>query len=265
MHIFERVVSGRRYRILATTVRVAGKKHPVSRQVSLGPVATNERFAPSQCDEAGFRRVGDLGALVSIAEELGVLEAFDEVAPGDGMGPGLGEMILAVALQRVCAPGAKRDLPSFLDEGLPRFSVSRSKAFTGQAFHRMTRAVKEETYEKVQLAIAKRACELYGLYGLKPDVLAYDTTNFDTFIASTTKYALAQRGHAKSKRAALEVVGLALRLSQERHTPGAAVSSHVRRQRERRYDAGPDARIVGAGVSPSLRWFGWALRDPLRS
>ena len=216
MHIFEREMSGRRYRILATTVRVAGRKQPVSRQVSLGPVESDERFAPSQCDEAGFRRVGDVGALVSMAEELGVLDAFDAAAPGSGMGPSLGEVILAVALQRVCAPGAKRDLASFLDEALPRFSVSRSNAFTGQAFHRLTREVAEESYEKVQLAVAQRACKLYRL---KTDVLAYDTTNFDTFIATTTESALARRGHAKSKRAELKVVGLALMTSSTHSVP----------------------------------------------
>lgn len=216
MHIFEREISGRCYRILATTVRVAGRKHPVSRQVSLGPVESDERFVPSQCSEAGFRRVGDVGALVAMAEELGVLDAFDEEVPGDGTGPSLGELILAVALQRVCAPGAKRDLPIFLDEALPRFSVSRSKSFTGQAFHRLTRGVAEESYERVQLALAKRACKLYRL---KTDVLAYDTTNFDTFIATTTQSALARRGHAKSKRADLKVVGLALMTSGTHSVP----------------------------------------------
>lgn len=216
MHIFEREINGRRYRIAATTVRVPGKKHPVSRQISLGPVEGDEPFVPSRCEEAGFRRVGDVGALVAVADELGVLEAFDAVAPGDGVGPSLGELILAVALQRVCAPGAKRELPSFLDGALPRFSVLRNDGFTGRAFHRLTRQVSEESYERVQLAIAKRACELYGL---KTDVLAYDTTNFDTFIATTTESALARRGHAKSKRADLKVVGLAMMTSSTSSVP----------------------------------------------
>jgi len=216
VHIFEREIKGRRYRIAATTVRVAGRKHPVSRQVSLGPVESDEAFMPSQCEVAGFRRVGDVGALIEVAEELGVLDAFAAVAPSDGVSPGLGEVLLAVALQRVCAPGAKRDLPEFLGAALPRFSVLRNDLFTGQAFHRLTRNVSEEVYEKVQIAIAKRACELYRL---KTDVLAYDTTNFDTFISTTTSSELAQRGHAKSKRADLKVVGLALMTSATHSVP----------------------------------------------
>ena len=45
---------------------------------------------------------------------------------------------------------------------------------------------------------------------LSTDVLAFDTTNFDTYIATTTPGELARRGHAKSKRSDLRVVGLGL-------------------------------------------------------
>ena len=217
MQVFEREVSGRRYRILATSVRVAGKKHPVSRQVSLGPVEDAAPFVPAQCREAGFRRVGDVGALIAVAEELEVLEAFDEVAPRTGDGPSLGELILAVALQRVCEPGGKVDLSKFVASSVPRFTALSPGRLTGQAFHRMTRQVSEQTYDLVQLAIAKKAC---ALYGLKTDVLAFDTTNFDTFLDTKTKGAsLAQRGHAKSKRGDLRVVGLALMTSRTSSVP----------------------------------------------
>jgi transposase len=216
MNVFEREISGRRYRVLATSVRVVGRKHPVSRQVSLGPVEDEVPFVPSQCREAGFRRIGDVGALIEVADELGVLEAFDEFAPGMGTGPSLGELVLAVALQRVCEPGAKGELPEFIASSVPRFTALTPDRLTGKAFHRMTRGVDEETYDRVQLAIAKKAC---ALYGLKTDVLAFDTTNFDTFLATTTNATLAQRGHAKSKRADLRVVGLALMTSRTGSVP----------------------------------------------
>ncbi len=216
MYLFKKIVKGRSYLIAATTERVAGKKHPVSRQVSLGPAETDEAFVPSLCVEAGFKRVGDIAALAAVAEELGVLEAFNAEAPRVGTGPTLGELVLAVALQRVCAPGAKRELPDFLDSCLPRFCTLRNALFTGQTFHRVTRAFTQESYDKVQLAIAAAACKSYRL---KTDVLAYDTTNFDTFIDSTTKSSLARRGHAKSKRADLKVVGLALMTSSSGSVP----------------------------------------------
>ena len=210
MRIFERVISGRRYRILAVSERVPGKKNPVSRQVSLGPVEDDEPVVPARCVDVGHRRVGDVGALIEVAEELGVLSAFAEAAPRQGDGPSLGEMILAVALQRVCAPKAKVHLPEFLGSCLPRFTVRSPESMTGRAFYQATRKVGDEVYDRVQVKLATRACQLFGL---KSDVLAYDTTNFDTFIATTTEVALAQRGHAKSKRADLRVVGLALMTS----------------------------------------------------
>jgi hypothetical protein len=50
-------------------------------------------------------------------------------------------------------------------------------------------------------------------------VLAFDTTNFDTHIATTTAGELARRGHAKSKRSDLRVVGLAILVSETGHVP----------------------------------------------
>ncbi len=50
-------------------------------------------------------------------------------------------------------------------------------------------------------------------------MLAFDTTNFDTFIATLTPAELAQRGHAKSKRKDLRVVGLGVLVSETGHVP----------------------------------------------
>jgi hypothetical protein len=50
-------------------------------------------------------------------------------------------------------------------------------------------------------------------------VLAFDTTNFDTHIATLTPGELARRGHAKSKRSDLRVVGLGVLVSETGHVP----------------------------------------------
>jgi len=50
-------------------------------------------------------------------------------------------------------------------------------------------------------------------------VLAFDTTKFDTHIATKTPGELAQRGHAKSKRKDLRVVGLGVLVSETGHVP----------------------------------------------
>jgi len=208
--IFEKEVKGRRYRMAGISERVPGKEHPVSRQVCLGPVETDEPIVPSRCEVAGTRRVGDVGALLWVAERVGVLAAFEAVIARRGDGPSLGEMILAVALQRVSAPGSKSELPAFVASCVPRVSLRPAGEFSGGQFHRVTRDISEAHYDLIQQAVAQRACEEFEL---QTDVLAFDTTNFDTFIATDTDGKLAKRGHAKSKRSDLRIVGLALMTS----------------------------------------------------
>jgi hypothetical protein len=128
----------------------------------------------------------------------------------------MGEMVLAVAVQRACAPAAKCHLAVFLESCVPRVSCLPASAFTGQAFHRLAAQVTDEHLEKAQIEIARAAVRHFEL---ATDVLAFDTTNFDTHIATTTPGELARRGKAKSKRSDLRVVGLAALVSETGHVP----------------------------------------------
>lgn len=125
-------------------------------------------------------------------------------------------MVLAVAVQRACAPAAKCHLASFLESCLPRVSCRPAAAFSGQAFHRLAAQATAEQLERAQLALARA---IVGRFELATDVLAFDTTNFDTPIATTTGGQLARRGAAKSKRKDLRVAGLAVLVSETGHVP----------------------------------------------
>jgi transposase len=83
-------------------------------------------------------------------------------------------------------------------------------------FHRIAQRVTDQELEAAQVAIARAAI---GTFELSADVLAFDTTNFDTHIATPTPGELARRGHAKSKRSDLRVVGLGLLVSETGHVP----------------------------------------------
>src|ERR1700720_470540 len=83
---------------------------------------------------------------------------------------------------------------SSLETCLPRVSCLPASAFTGQAYHRLAAQVTEEQLEQAQIEIARAAAQRFEL---STDVLAFDTTNFDTHIATTTPGELARRGHAK--------------------------------------------------------------------
>ena len=218
MNIFERVVGGRRYRIASQSVWDPVRQRPFARQAVLGPADPPPVADLSAVRTVGTSRVGDVGALVWIAEQLDLVKLIDQAcalsAPTEG--PTIGEMVLAVAVQRACAPAAKRHLSTFLEACLPRVSCLPAAAFTGQEFHRWAAQVTDEQLEKAQIEIARAAVRRFQL---STDVLAFDTTNFDTHIATTTAGELARRGHAKSKRSDLRVVGLAALVSETGHVP----------------------------------------------
>ena len=218
MHFFERTVTGRRYRIAAQSVWDPTTGRSVGRQVVLGPADPPPAANLGETRTVGTRAVGDVGALAWVAEQIDLVRLIDGACGvgGERGGPTLGEMVVAVAIQRACAAGPKRDLAAFLDESVPRVSCLPGDAFSGPRFHRLAALVDDEALERAQVAIARAAVSRFDL---ATEVLAFDTTNFDTHIASTTPGKLARRGHAKSKRADLRVVGLGLMVSETGHVP----------------------------------------------
>ena len=218
MYFSEKLVGQRRYRIAAQAVWDTKAGRPYSRQVVLGPAGPPPQVELSATRTVGRLRVGDVGALVWVAEQLDVIGVINRACGWSG-GPksvSLGEMVLAVAVQRACAPAAKCHLGAFLAESMPRVSCLPAEAFTGQEFHRLAMKVDAAQLESAQLALAQSAVSRFKL---GTDVLAFDTTNFDTHIATVTPGELARRGHAKSKRADLRVVGLGVLVSETGHVP----------------------------------------------
>ena len=218
MYFFERLVNGRSYRVVAQSVWDRRKKQPISRQILLGPADPAPVANLAKTHVVGTKRVGDAGALGWVAEQLDAVRLIDEACghAGAAKGPSVGEFALSVAVQRACAPGSKRVLAAFLRSSVPRLSCLPAERFTGQAFHRAAAAVTTDQLERAQVAIAQAAV---ARFGLSAEVLAFDSTNFDTHIATTTGGELARRGHAKSKRRDLRVVGLGVLASETGHVP----------------------------------------------
>ena len=218
MHVFERDVNGHRYRIAAQSVWDPIHGRSVARQIVLGPAAAVPVADLGATRTVGTRAVGDVGALIWVAEQLDLIGHIDRACGNLGAkgGPSVGELAVAVAIQRSCSPGPKRDLADFLEGSVPRLSCLPSSSFTGQAYHRVAQQVTDEQLEQAQIAIAKAAV---ARFELSADVLAFDTTNFDTHIATVTAGELARRGHAKSKRRDLRVVGLGVLVSETGHVP----------------------------------------------
>lgn len=218
MHVFEREVNGHRYRIAAQSVWDSERGRSVARQIVLGPASPPPTVDLGATRTVGAKALGDVGALVWVAEQLDLVGVIDRACGNLGAkrGPSVGEVVVAVAIQRACAPGAKRRLAEFLDGSVARVSCLSGTAFTGQAFHRIAQNVTDRQIEQAQVTIAKATV---ARFDLSTDVLAFDTTNFDTHIATVTPGELARRGHAKSKRNDLRVVGLGVLVSETGHVP----------------------------------------------
>ena len=84
MHIFEREVGGRRYRIAAQSVWDSQQRRSVARQVVLGPATPPPVADLGATGTVGTRALGDVGALVWVAEQLDLVAHIDRACGGVG-------------------------------------------------------------------------------------------------------------------------------------------------------------------------------------
>jgi len=190
---------------------------------------------------------GAVDCLFRLAEELDCAGAIDRavlktkgaVQVRDGLS--VGQSLVAAAIGRACHPSSKRAFSSWAKQtSLPeRFHVLAS-SLTSQHFWDQMEALGDLGAELLaEEEIVGRALKAEAL---KPGILAYDTTNFYTHIASTnTRTKLAQRGHNKQRRHDLRQLGLALAVSEEGQIPlGHALYEGSR----------PDVRTFAEILSP---------------
>jgi len=115
------------------------------------------------------------------------------------------------------APTSKLQMPAWLrSTPLPRWLGFAPHQFSSQRFWDNMELLGESQIAAISEAVAQRILETFHL---DLNCLAFDCTNFDTFIDTATPSQLAQRGHAKSKRTDLRIVGLALLVSVDFHVP----------------------------------------------
>lgn len=230
--------ANRRYYYVVESARVDGQPRIVQ-QTYLG---TAERLAALVKDRtapiplsATLREFGLPGALWLAAQRTGVFDVLTALEPPARHGPSPAHYLLLAAIHRICQPGPKTDVAEWY-----RHSILAAvwgfppERFTSQAFW--------DCFERVEPEAAAAAAPTESpleeaqrrLVGLWRDqspgrrrLLAYDTTNFYTYIATTnTRSRLAQRGHNKQGRHNLRQVGLSFVLDGEH---GLGVCHHVYR------------------------------------
>ena len=182
---------------------------------------------------ATLRDFGLPGALWLAAKQSGVWPLLDSLWPSPRSGPGPAHYLLLAAIHRICDPGPKTEVSHWYEKtilasewGFP------AERFTSQAFWDAFEQILPETSATLAPAedpLDQAQLRFLGLWKEKQLVgrrlLAYDTTNFYTYIASTnTRNQLAQRGHNKQGRHNLRQVGLSYVLDGE---SGLSLCHHV--------------------------------------
>jgi len=182
---------------------------------------------------ATTREFGLPVALWAAAQQTGVWELLQSLWATPRSGPSPAHYLLLAAIHRICQPGPKTEVADWyrtsILSALWEFPPER---FTSQAFWDAFEQILPEGPEALSPAddpLEQAQLRLLGLWKEKQLVgrrlLAYDTTNFYTYIASTnTRNQLAQRGHNKQGRHNLRQVGLSYVLDGEH---GLSLCHHV--------------------------------------
>ena len=215
---------GRTYYYAAESARVEGKPRIVSQQYLgsaeeiLGKLASaGPGGAPVRSTHHGF---GDVAAVWSVLERLGVAQIIDDVVAGaaPSKGVSVGQFLVIAALNRVVAPCSKTGIADWwATTAAPRFTKIPASKLDHRRFWDAMNQVTEERLEAISARIAGK---IVAEYDLDISSVALDMTNFATWVDSTNDHApLLARGHSKQKRADLRLLGLGLVVTRDGGVP----------------------------------------------
>src|SRR6266567_7282036 len=224
------------YYYVVESARVDGKPRIVH-QTYLGTAESvarlvQDRTAPVPLS-ATTVEFGLPGALWLAAEKSGVFSLLQSLWPKPRSGPSPAHYLLLAAIHRICQPGPKTQVPDWYRSSILSATWGfPAERFTSQAFWDAFEQILPEDQQDLpleQAPLEKAQLRLLGLWKEKQLVsrrlLAYDSTNFYTYIASTNdRNQLAQRGHNKQGRHNLRQVGLSYVLDGEH---GLSLCHHI--------------------------------------
>lgn len=219
------------YYYVVESARLGGKPRIV-RQTYLGTAErlaalVQQRAAPLPLAATAVE-FGLPGALWLAAEQSGTWEALQSLGPQPRSGPAPAHYLLLAAIRRICRPGLKTEVADWYRRTvLPTLWGLPAERFTSQAFWDcFDRLESESGSSDILDELQSRLLAVWkGRRLVSQRLLAYDTTNFYTYVASpNTRTQLAQRGHNKQGRHNLRQVGLSYVLDGEH---GLSLCHHV--------------------------------------
>ena len=201
------------YYYVVESARVHGKPRIVH-QAYLGTAdkvaaLVKDRASPVPLSAAS-RDFGLPGALWLVAQQTGLLDVLEKLWPASRSGPSPARYLLLAAIHRICQPGPKTEVADWYGKSiLQSLWEIPAERFSSQAFWDAFEKILPEHLDPLTTGdddpLDRAQLHLLDLWKGKQMVskrlLAYDTTNFYTYIASNnTRNQLAQRGHNKQGR-----------------------------------------------------------------
>lgn len=223
------------YYYVATSGRVNGHSRIV-KQTYLGTAERLEKLVQDKAAPvplaASALELGLPGALWLAAQRCGAFQALLQLWPKPRSGPAPAHYLLLAAIHRICAPGPKTTVADWYQGSILRplwgFSPQRFRSQDfWDCFDRLdvSTSLSEAAHDDLERAQSALLEAFRCKHLLSQRVLAYDTTNFHTWIASTKdRCKLPQRGRNKQKRHDLRQLGLSYALD---GSAGLALCHHV--------------------------------------
>jgi transposase len=220
--ITRRTIKGHTYYYAVECQRVHGKPRLVM-QKYLGSAhdilqAVEGSRKPVEPNSIRVFSFGGVAAAWSMAQRLHLIDLIDRHAPKRHQGLSVGRYITLAAINRCVAPKSKRTFAQwYATTSLSRLCPVPTRLLTSQRFWDHMQRLDLDAIRRIESDLTQH---LLNEFHLDLRCLAYDTTNFFTFIDTfNEKNTIARRGKSKQHRADLRIVGLAMLVSMDFHVP----------------------------------------------
>jgi len=211
-HFHTKIKKGRPYLYIREIARVDGKPKVIS-QVYIGSPERVAALATGQTSGKERLKVEDFGALWvanQMDKDFDLVQIVDNVI-GRGsreQGPSVGEYFLYAVLNRMVEAVSKNQLVKWYRQtAIQQIRPIAIEELTSSKYWEKWDRVREDDLQQIAKAFFEK---LWRLYAPQGDCLLFDTTNYYTFMDSTTPSELAQRGKSKEGRNQLRQIGLGL-------------------------------------------------------